>query len=137
MSTAKKGGKGQKAKKRGGNIQLSKRSLDLKEEGQEYALVTKMFGGGRLEANCCDGKVRNCHIRGTMMKRIWIAVGDTVLVSLRDFQDDKADVIHKYTPDEVRMLQKEGHIAERIDPGYSSDPEKDENFASLVSFENI
>lgn len=34
--------------------------------------------------------------------QVWINQGDIVLISLRDFQDDKADVIVKYTSDEVR-----------------------------------
>jgi translation initiation factor 1A len=33
---------------------------------------------------------------------VWINQGDIVLLSLRDFQDDKADVIVKYTADEAR-----------------------------------
>ena len=33
---------------------------------------------------------------------MWINQGDIVLLSLRDFQDDKADVIVKYTSDEAR-----------------------------------
>jgi initiation factor 1A len=33
--------------------------------------------------------------------QVWINQGDIILVSLRDFQDDKADVIQKYT---VRLL---------------------------------
>lgn len=33
---------------------------------------------------------------------MWINQGDIVLLSLRDFQDDKADVIVKYTADEAR-----------------------------------
>jgi translation initiation factor 1A len=41
---------------------------------------------------------------------VWINQGDIVLLSLRDFQDDKADVIVKYTADEARnrtsQLQK-------------------------------
>lgn len=34
--------------------------------------------------------------------QVWINQGDIVLLSLRDFQDDKADVIVKYTADEAR-----------------------------------
>ena len=30
--------------------------------------------------------------------------GDLILVSLRDFGDDKADVIHKYYPEEAYEL---------------------------------
>jgi len=39
-----------------------------------------------------------------MRKKVWINQGDIVLLSLRDFQDDKADVIVKYTPDEVSRV---------------------------------
>jgi translation initiation factor 1A len=37
--------------------------------------------------------------------------GDTILVSLRSFQDNKADICHLYTTDEVRSLQGYGEIA--------------------------
>jgi translation initiation factor 1A len=33
-----------------------------------------------------------------------------VLVGLREFQPDKADVIHKYTTDEARNLQAYGEL---------------------------
>jgi len=33
-------------------------------------------------------------------------MGDVVLLSLRDFQDEKADVMHKYNNDEIRDLKK-------------------------------
>ncbi|KAG8068558.1 hypothetical protein GUJ93_ZPchr0005g15240 [Zizania palustris] len=33
-----------------------------------------------------------------MHKKVWIAAGDIVLVGLRDYQDDKADVILKIIP---------------------------------------
>lgn len=36
------------------------------------------------------------------MIQVWINQGDIVLLSLRDFQDNKADVIVKYTADEAR-----------------------------------
>ena len=37
-----------------------------------------------------------------IFEQVWINQGDIVLLSLRDFQDDKADVIVKYTADEAR-----------------------------------
>jgi translation initiation factor 1A len=40
--------------------------------------------------------------------------GDTILVSLRSFQDNKADICHLYTTDEVRSLQGYGEIAEFV-----------------------
>ncbi|CAH7674502.1 putative eukaryotic translation initiation factor eIF-1A subunit [Phakopsora pachyrhizi] len=49
--------------------------------------VIKMLGNGRLEAMCFDGEKR-------------------------DFQDDKADVIQKYTTDEARNLKAYGELPE-------------------------
>ncbi|KAJ9115925.1 hypothetical protein QFC22_005068 [Naganishia vaughanmartiniae] len=87
-----------------------KRELVFKEDGQEYAQVTKMLGNGRLEAQCFDGEKRLAHIRGKMRKKVWINQGDIILISLRDFQDDKADVIVKYTVEEARNLKQYGEL---------------------------
>lgn len=69
-----------------------------------------MLGNGRLEAQCFDGEKRLALIRGKMRKKVWINTGDIILLSLREFQDEKADVIQKYTPDEARDLIKHGEI---------------------------
>lgn len=42
----------------------------FREDGQEYAQVTKMLGNGRLEAQCFDGEKRLAHIRGKMRKKV-------------------------------------------------------------------
>ena len=51
----------------------------------EYAVVLKMLGNGRMEVDCQDGVKRMARIRGKLRKRVWIIIGDLVLVSLRDF----------------------------------------------------
>jgi len=38
----------------------------------------------------------------TGQNQVWINQGDIILLSLREFQDGKADVIVKYTADEAR-----------------------------------
>ncbi|KNG75979.1 translation initiation factor eIF-1A [Plasmodium falciparum IGH-CR14] len=92
-------GKGGKNRRRGKNDnEGEKRELLYKEEDQE--------------AHCFDGVKRLCHIRGKMRKRVWINSGDIILVSLRDYQDSKADVIAKYTPDEARSLKAHGELPE-------------------------
>merc|ERR1712001_102802 len=112
---AKNKGKGGKNRRRGKNENDDmKRELIFREDGQEYAQVTKMLGNGRLEAMCFDGTKRLCHIRGKMRKKVWVAQGDIVLVGLRDFQDSKADVILKYMPDEARNLKSYGEFPESV-----------------------
>jgi translation initiation factor 1A len=49
-------------------------------------------------------------IRGKMKKRVWMVVGDFVLVSLRGFQDEKCDIVHKYDIAEVRKLMVSGEL---------------------------
>ncbi|KAJ1992413.1 Translation initiation factor 1A [Dimargaris cristalligena] len=106
-------GKGGKNRRRGKNEnEGEKRELVFKEEGQEYAQVTKMLGNGYVEAQCFDGIKRIAHIRGKMRKKVWINQGDIVLLSLRDFQDDKADIILKYNADEARNLKTYGELPE-------------------------
>ncbi|KAL6759636.1 eukaryotic initiation factor [Haematococcus lacustris] len=108
-------GKGGKNRKRGKNEnEEDKRELVYKEDGQEYGQVIRMLGNGRLEAHCIDGKKRLCHIRGKMRKKVWVAQGDIVLVGLREYQDEKADVIMKFTADEARVLKQYGELPEHI-----------------------
>mmetsp|Transcript_19318 Transcript_19318/g.21894 ORF Transcript_19318/g.21894 Transcript_19318/m.21894 type:complete len:162 (+) Transcript_19318:249-734(+) len=107
-----KGSGGKKFKRSKKQSEGTKRELVFKTEDQEYAQVLKMLGNGRLEAFCFDGTKRMSLIRGKMRKKVWINQGDIILVSLRDYQDDKADVIYKYTPDECRQLKSLGEIPE-------------------------
>jgi len=106
-------GKGGKNRRRGKNeSDKEKRELTFKEEGQEYAQVIKMLGNGRLESMCFDGVKRLAHIRGKLRKKVWINQGDIILLSLRDYQDEKGDVILKYTADEARSLKAYGELPE-------------------------
>lgn len=71
-----------------------------------------MLGNGRLEALCFDGEKRLAHIRGKLRKKVWINQGDIILLSLRDYQDEKGDVILKYNADEARSLKAYGELPE-------------------------
>ena len=123
-------GKGGKNRRRGKNENEEKRELIFKEDGQEYAQVLRMLGNGRLEAYCIDGVKRLCHIRGKMRKKVWVNTGDIILLGLRDFQDEKADVILKYLADEARSLKAYGELPETFrvnDAADGFEEERDEN----------
>mmetsp|Transcript_20886 Transcript_20886/g.67627 ORF Transcript_20886/g.67627 Transcript_20886/m.67627 type:complete len:142 (+) Transcript_20886:76-501(+) len=122
-------GKGGKNRRRGKNENDEKRELVFKEDGQEYAQVLRMLGNGRLEAQCIDGMKRLCHIRGKMRKKVWVNAGDIVLLGLRDFQDEKADVILKYLADEARSLKAYGELPDsiRVNETDTFDDERGEN----------
>lgn len=97
----KKGGKNYKKSAK----QQAARELVFKEDGQEYAQVVALLGGSRLRVQCSDGQERLCTIRGTLVRRAWVSVRDIVLVSLREWEDGKCDMIHKFSDDEARNLR--------------------------------
>eukprot|EP00414_Alexandrium_minutum_P007027 CAMPEP_0113819932 /NCGR_PEP_ID=MMETSP0328-20130328/986_1 /TAXON_ID=39455 /ORGANISM="Alexandrium minutum" /LENGTH=142 /DNA_ID=CAMNT_0000787865 /DNA_START=108 /DNA_END=536 /DNA_ORIENTATION=+ /assembly_acc=CAM_ASM_000350 len=105
---------GNKAKRAKGDATKAKKELEFKEDGQEYGQVMRMLGNGRCEVQCFDGTKRLCHIRGKMRKKVWVNQGDIVLVSLRDFQDEKGDIIVKYTSDEARNLKTYGELPDNV-----------------------
>jgi translation initiation factor 1A len=125
-------GKGGKGKRKGkNNGEVVKRELLLKEDGQEYAQVIKILGNCRVEAFCFDGKTRLAHIRGKFKRKVWISRDDIILVGLRDFEDGKCDVIHRYDSDEARRLRLNGYIPNNTIIGGDVQDEED-----IVDFDN-
>lgn len=51
-------------------------------------------------------------VRGKLRKKVWINQGDIILLSLRDYQDEKGDVLLKYSADEARSLKAYGELPE-------------------------
>ncbi len=74
-------------------------------------IATKLLGFDRIMVKCQDGKERLCRIRGKMKRRVWIRVGDVVLVSPWDFQSDvRGDLIWRYTRGQAEMLRRKGYL---------------------------
>ena len=99
------------------------KELIVKEEGQEYATVTKVLGNSRFEVACFDSVNRLAHVRGTMRKSQWVNSGDLILISLRDYQDNKCDIIHVYTAEEGRRLKQKGELPEAAEIDKDDDSE--------------
>ena len=93
-----------------------KRVLRLKEEYEEYGIVTKVLGGGnfKIKLNLQNkeviGKVRGKLRKGAQKKGNWVENDSVVLVSFRDFQDSKVDILHVYTHEEAKNMRKSGEI---------------------------
>ena len=107
------------------------KAIIRKEDGQEYAKVTKMLGNCKIMAICHDTKERMCRIRGAMRKRRWINLGDFILVSLRDFSDTMVDIIHLYEKDDIDYLCSTNDITLS-----NFDTEQDAVQSDVVDFTN-
>ena len=108
----KKGGKKHKKGKKSG--QFETKQLRYKEEGQEYAQITRMKGNCRFDVKCFDGKERMAIMCGGMRKRRFVNLQQVVLVSLRDFQDSVCDIIDSYDDNQVRELKEKKEIPDFI-----------------------
>lgn len=117
------GGKNNRRSKRGDDAR-GKRELLFKEDGQAYALIEKVCGSGRYQAIAMDDDVKKARLailRGSLRKSTHPVQGDIVLLGLRDYQDAKADIIHKYTPDEVSKLKEYGELTHDVPDANADD----------------
>jgi len=99
---------------------VGKKKIISEEELKEMMLpagpdvlgvVVKLLGYDRVLVKCQDGHERICRIRGKMKRRVWIKVGDIVLVSPWDFQSEsRGDVIWRYTKNQAEWLRKNGYL---------------------------
>jgi translation initiation factor 1A len=86
-------------------------NLRMPDDDEVFAEVTEMLGANRVKVRCNDGVERTARIPGRMQKRTWIRESDIVLVSPWDWQDEKADIEHRYESQDADQLREEGHIA--------------------------
>lgn len=87
------------------------KEMVLPAEDQLLGVVTKMLGYDRMLVKCADGKERVCRIRGKMKRRVWIKVGDTVVVAPWDFQtDSRGDIIWRYRESQVDWLRANNYL---------------------------
>lgn len=87
------------------------------EDGETYAVVKKVLGGGMCLVTSLDGKSRNCVIRNKFKGRgrssNMVGVGTWVLVGIRDWEvrksgkESNCDLLHVYSSgDKEKLLQK-------------------------------
>tara|TARA_B110000285_G_scaffold225862_1_gene284740 strand:- start:5887 stop:6297 length:411 start_codon:yes stop_codon:yes gene_type:complete len=131
-----------KTKKKKKPREAVKRDLVFKNFQEEYAIISKKLGDRRMLVQMPDmGPEKMAIIPGRFRKRCWFDVGDLCLVSFREYQDDKVDIVHKYTPEERRHLCNHGEIPIAFAASGAADPDAEagptENDAFEFTFEEI
>lgn len=83
--------------------------IRMPRDNEMFALVTSLSGAGKIVVDCEDGKTRVGRIIGKIKKRVWIRLGDLVLVRPWEIQaDERCDVFWKYTRTQANYLKKTG-----------------------------
>jgi len=139
--TDKKGGKRvRRGKKVTTDPNVVTRSVPLAEGDQQYARVISRLGDGRLKLITADAQECIGIIRGKFKKRVWMNKDDIVVIGTRSYEnvtqdklDDgkqKADVVHKYLPAEVKQLIRKGAIPRSLlSEENANDDEDDDGLA--------
>ena len=83
----------------------------IPQQGEVMGVVQNMLGAGKLTVDCDDGKTRICRIPGKLRKKVWIKVGDLVIVEPWKVQThERADVVWRYTRTQANWLVKKGYV---------------------------
>lgn len=77
-----------------------------RDRGEIFGLAEQLLGASRIKVMCADGKSRLGRIPGKIKKRMWIREGDLLIIKPWEFQDDKADIIYRYTKTQANALKR-------------------------------
>lgn len=86
---------------------VSNNNYIIDKEYELYAYVIKLLGNCRVLVLCDNGNEAIGVIRGSMRrfnKRVLIEAGDIIVVSTREYQDNKVDIVHKYNAEQCKIL---------------------------------
>ena len=109
---------GNKAKRQGRKFvgTVSSKLRVSMEDGEIYAVVTKLLGNAMIDVLCIDGTQRICIIRNKFRGRgkrdNCVAIGTWLLIGKRDWEivdgnkKEKCDLLEVYTLNDVEQLKK-------------------------------
>jgi translation initiation factor 1A len=84
--------------------------VKLPNDKEVIGIIAQRCGGSRMLVSCMDGKTRNCRVPGRKRRGLWLREGDAIIIEPWEFDDDKGDVLFKYTPNQVEKLKQMGRL---------------------------
>ena len=84
--------------------------LPDKRKGELFANADLMLGANHIRVRGYDGVTRVGRIKGKIKKRVWIREGDVLIIVPWSFQDEKADIIYRYTKPQVEWLMRNKYL---------------------------
>ena len=136
---------GKKYKKLKHNMEIS-RPLELPDSEQEFALVNKLLGNGRATVTFIKNQKETIDALGIISgklrrKKQWVVAGNIVLISIREFEKEKVDIIHVYKEYEMNELKRKGHLPDILvkhsnaHGGPLNNKDDDDEFAEFVDYD--
>ncbi|MBI2542812.1 MAG: translation initiation factor eIF-1A [Candidatus Aenigmarchaeota archaeon] len=90
-------------------IEISR--IRMPRNREVLGIVEMMLGGDKIRIRCADGHTRICRIPGKLRKRVWIRIGNLVLVEPWEAQtNERGDVVFQYTSTQVNWMRRKNII---------------------------
>jgi initiation factor 1A len=84
---------------------------------QEYGYITEVLGNCHFKITTIGNDTKIASLCGSIKRNGKIKIGDLVLIEpMTDNLEAKYQVIFKYTPDQKKVLDKEGRLIKIINP---------------------
>lgn len=86
------------------------RRVKLPKGAEVIGIVEQRVGGNKMFVACLDGKTRNCRVPGRLRRKLWLRPGDVVIIEPWELDNEKGDVIFKYTPTQISWLKRNNYL---------------------------
>jgi translation initiation factor 1A len=88
--------------------------LPSKGRHEYFGIASALLGASKIKVLCEDGKARLGRIPGKIRRRMWIREGDLLILRPWAFQDDRADIIYRYTLTQAKYLSRAGRLPDAV-----------------------
>lgn len=88
--------------------------LPNRKNHEMFAIADQLLGGSRIHVICEDKKSRMARIPGKMKRRARVRAGDLLIIRPWDIQDEKADIVFRYSRTQASSLSRRKMLPEEI-----------------------
>ncbi len=80
-------------------------------ENETIGIIEEVLPGTKVRVRCSDGKMRLCRVPGRYRRKIWLRVGEYVLVEPWKIQgESRGDIIWSYKKAQIEWLKRKGFL---------------------------
>jgi translation initiation factor 1A len=88
--------------------------LPNRKNKEMFAIADQLLGGSRIHVVCEDKKSRMARIPGKMKRKARVRAGDLLIIKPWDIQNEKADIVFRYSRTQAGSLSRRKLLPEEI-----------------------
>jgi translation initiation factor 1A len=88
--------------------------LPNRKNNELFAIADQLLGGSRIHVVCEDKKSRMARIPGKMKRKARVRTGDLLIIKPWDIQNEKADIVFRYSRTQASSLSRRKLLPEEI-----------------------